>query len=274
MEGFREKRVRSPNYPALSLPEAIEKAAALYRTLHTHAAPREVAAKGMGYNSLNGASATAISALHKYGLLERDGDEVKVSQRALRILHPHSPEEKLAAIHEAAEAPQLFAELAERFPGRLPNEDLLRNYLVRKGFAPSAISAVILAYRDTVEFAGRDVAGYDSRAEPAPEPSRMQTHSVSTQSPVLGRPGLGQPAQPLGPQGSERVIGRNDLEGGGFIAILAFGEIETEEALEEAEDIIKRKRRELQRRKARGNAPVQDANSQAEKEPNWDDEHA
>src|SRR5438445_9958319 len=115
-----DKRHRSPNYPAISLPEAISKVTAVYQSLHTHGAPREVVAKGMGYNSLNGASATAISALHKYGLLERSGDEVKVSERALRILHPHSLTEKAQAIREAAREPQLFGELAERFPGRLP----------------------------------------------------------------------------------------------------------------------------------------------------------
>src|SRR5688500_10929914 len=106
-----DKRIRSPNYPSLSLPAALEKVTILYRNQHTHSAPREVVAQGMGYNSLNGASATAISALHKYGLLERIGDEVKVSERALRILHPHTPDEKASAIQDAASQPQLFAEL-------------------------------------------------------------------------------------------------------------------------------------------------------------------
>ena len=113
-----DKRIRSPNYPAISLPDAVTKVTTLYRAIHTHAAPRAVVAKGMGYNTLNGASATAISALHKYGLLERIGDEIKVSERALSILHPHTPQEKADAIRAAAGEPALFAELNERFPGR------------------------------------------------------------------------------------------------------------------------------------------------------------
>lgn len=274
MEPYREKRVRSPNYPALSLPDAIEKVTALYRTMHTHAAPRDVVAKGMGYTSLNGASATAISALHKYGLLERDGEEVKVGERALRILHPHSPQEKADAIREAAQEPQLFAELAERFPGRLPNEELLRNYLVRKGFAPSAVSSVILAYRETIEFAEREAGGYDSRVEPTLEPAHMQANPISTQPPALGRPALTQAPQNLTQQGNERLIGRNDLEGGGYVAIIAFGDIETEEVLEEVEDIIRRKRRHLERRKRTDNALVAMANETNEKAIDWDDEDA
>ena len=80
-----DKRIRSPNYPALGLPDALAKAAGIYRVLHNHAGPREVIAKAMGYTGLNGASATAISALHKYGLLERSGEENKISERAMRI---------------------------------------------------------------------------------------------------------------------------------------------------------------------------------------------
>lgn len=169
-----DKRLRSPNYPALSLPDAIEKVTALYRLQHTHSAPREVAVKSMGYNSLNGASATAISALHKYGLLERIGDEVKISDRAMRILHPHSPEERAQAVNEAAYEPPLFAELRERFPGQMPSDDLLRNYLVRKGFAPGALTAVMSAYRETSEIAAREERLHDSLREQPQEPDMPQ----------------------------------------------------------------------------------------------------
>ena len=152
-----EKRVRSPNYPALSLVEALDKVAGIYRQIHNHAGPREVIAKAMGYAGLNGASATAISALHKYGLLERSGEEIKVSDRAMRIMHPHAPAERAEAIRQAAFEPQLFAELNERFPDHMPNDELLRNYLVRKGFAPAALTAVISAYRDTSDMVEREL---------------------------------------------------------------------------------------------------------------------
>jgi hypothetical protein len=179
-----DKRIRSPNYPALSLPDAIDKVTALYRAQHTHAAPREMVAKGMGYNSLNGASASAISALQKYGLLERNGDELKVSERALRILHPHPPEERGAAIQEAASEPPLFAELNERFPGRMPSDDLLRNYLIRNGFAPSAVTGVITAYRETSEIAEREGHAHDSPREQTREHDEMpslQQHKQTVQ---------------------------------------------------------------------------------------------
>ncbi|MGY4475221.1 hypothetical protein [Bradyrhizobium sp. USDA 3364] len=238
-----DKRIRSPNYPAISLPDAIGKVTALYRSVHTHAAPREVVAKGMGYNSLNGASATAISALHKYGLLERVGDEVKVSERALSILHPHTPQEKAEAIRAAAGEPTLFAELADRFPGAMPNEDLLRNYLLRKGFAPGAVGQVISAYRETSEMVGGEERGYDS-AQP------FETKETQVLSPPLHKDAEVFLKHTIS-QEDGRQIARYDFEEGGFVRIVASPEIDTEEALSMVETMIELKRAEIARRKRR-----------------------
>lgn len=241
-----EKRVRSPNYPAFGLGDALEKTATLYKNMHTHAGPREVVVRNMGYNSLNGASATAVSALAKYGLIERTGDELKVSERALRILHPHSPGERAQAIRDAAREPALFNELTERFPGRAPNDDLLRNYLVRNGFAPSAVQAVILAYRETSDFVEREAGSYDSRVEQPQEPSPVTPHSPTTM-PTAAPAAI--VASALLAADGERPIGRYDFEGGGYVRIVARGEIETEEALDMIETLISLKRKELQRKR-------------------------
>src|SRR4051795_11196605 len=107
-----ESRFRSPNYPSLSLPAALERVRALYNAQHTLAVSRELVAKGMGFGTLHGASASAISAAQKYGLLTKVvGDKLKVSERAMRILHPNSEAERAEAIREAAYEPALFAEL-------------------------------------------------------------------------------------------------------------------------------------------------------------------
>lgn len=244
-----EKRVRSPNYPALSLPEAVDKVAMIYRANHTHAAPREVIAKAMGYAGLNGASATAISALHKYGLLEKVGaEEIRVSERAMQILHPNSAAEKAEAVRSAAGAPPLFAELAERFPGKMPNDDIFRNYLIRKGFAPAALTAVISAYRETSDMVERGAGGYDDAIEQSseaimnqqlqPQPSKIQHGQISYVS-----------------QLDERQIGSYNFEGGASLRIVVSGEIDTEEALDMAQTVIDLKRKEIERRNKYNNAP-------------------
>src|SRR3546814_557240 len=102
-------RIRSPNYPALSLPEAINRVKTIHNAEQHLAAPKEVIAKHLGYNGLNGASIKNISAIAKYGLLEETGgDKMKVSPLALSILYPSSGQEKARAIKDAASKPQLF----------------------------------------------------------------------------------------------------------------------------------------------------------------------
>jgi hypothetical protein len=244
-----EKRIRSPNYPALSLPEAMEKVAGIYRGLHNHAAPREVLTKEMGYAGLNGASATAISALRKYGLLDRAGEDLKVSERALRILHPHSASERSEAIRDAAHEPVLFSELAERFPDKMPSDELLKNYLTRKGFAPAALSAVISAYRETSEMVERESVDYDSAVGHAQESQHMVHVEPSPAVTMKHRSLLGTPSE-------ERSIGRYDYEGGAYVRIAASGKIDTEEVLDMVETLIKLKREELQRKNKRTNSPL------------------
>lgn len=247
MENVLEKRSRSPNYPALSLPDAIEKVTVLYKNLHTHSAPREVVAKGMGYQSLSGASATAISALAKYGLIERSGEELKVSERALRIIHPNTPTERSEAINEAARDPALFSELFERFDGRMPNEDLLRNYLARKSFVPAAISMIVLGFRETLEFVRQESSVYDSPRVIEPENTPMSS-PIGTQQAVKAPPVV---PQALALSEDERPIGRYDFEDGSYVRIIAGGDVDTEAALDMVETLIDLKRKELVKRKQR-----------------------
>lgn len=261
-----DKRLRSPNYPALSLPEAIEKVNGLYRTLHNHGAPREMIAKALGYAGLNGASATAVSALHKYGLLERDGEEIRVSERARRILTPLSDDERALAIREAAFMPPLFAELAEKFPGRVPNDDLLKNYLSRKGFAPGALSAVVLAYRETSEMVASQAGPYvaaetaTDEAQPMPVPSP----APSASAPPRPSPHWSQIAS--APAEKERSLGRYDFEGGQYVRIAASEGVDTETALEMLDVLIDLKRKELARQARTGNRPAAPTNAEPENE--------
>lgn len=244
-----EKRTRSPNYPALSLPVALDKVATLYKNQHTHSAPREVVAQGMGYNSLNGASATAISALHKYGLLDRLGDELKLSDRAMRILHPHSPEEKAAAIREAAYEPTLFAELADRFTGAFPSDDILRNFLIRSGFSPAAVSFVILAYRDTAELVASEGGAYGgTRNVPAIREIDAPMNAMASVSAPPAATG-----NSLNLLTNERSLARYEFEGGGYVRIIAGGEVDTLAALNMAETLLQLKRMEITSRMPVGN---------------------
>jgi len=183
----------------------------------------------------------------KYGLLEGRGEEIKISDRAMQILHPQSQEEKAQAIKAAAAEPALFREIAEKFPGRAPTEEVLRNYLVRSGFAPAAVPAAILAYRETNEFVEREAGAYDSGPVSIQlEPGHMQltghaaTLSVSSQPKKIEQI-----------QDGERQLGRWDFEGGSYVRIMIGGDVDTEAALDMVELIVGNKRKELERINAR-----------------------
>ena len=151
-------RTRSPNYPAIGLPGALELLQKLWGAIQRSPAPREDIATGMGYSGLHGKSATAVSALRKYGLLERAGADLRISERGMMCLHPESPQERMNAIQEAASEPELFATLTSRFPGGRSNEGLLRNYLLRNNFSTAAASHALLAYRETMDLVDREYA--------------------------------------------------------------------------------------------------------------------
>lgn len=156
-------RVRSPNYPSISLPEAIERVRKVYDREHTHKAAPEVIAKALGYAGVNGSSLSVMSAMKKYGLLEEVGDGWKVSPDALMILvDPPDSTDRADAIRRAAQAPALFATLLGEYGEKAPSDENLRAFLLKRGFAQSAVDAPIKAYRETLEFVSRLPGAYNA----------------------------------------------------------------------------------------------------------------
>lgn len=144
---------RSPNYPAINLEEAITRLKMIYEKQRRYGTTREVIVKLMGYKSLNGASATVVSALSKYGLLEGQGDQMRVSELGENLaLHRKGDPEYTEALRTAALSPAFFRELHDQYPVSLPHEHALRVALTRRGFTSKAIDAAVRAYRDTNEF--------------------------------------------------------------------------------------------------------------------------
>jgi hypothetical protein len=156
-------RIRSPNYPQISLLEAARRVEQIRAKEGRNAASREVLAKLLGFGGLNGASMGVLSAISKYGLLEDAGDkELRVSDLADSMLFSHNPEEKTAAIAKAANSPALFAEINEKWPDRPPGDENLRAYLMRRGFSQKALDNVVACYRETMALVTPDSAGYDA----------------------------------------------------------------------------------------------------------------
>jgi hypothetical protein len=150
---------RSPNYPSISLGEAIDSARKLYKAEKRSAMTPEVAARSMGYNALHGPARSRIGSLRKYGLLDRTSDGLQLSEVAVTILFPPSDEEKAAALQAAALRPELFRELAA-LPGA--SDANLIGRLVRQGFTAAGAKTAVASFRATISLAPSGEEVYDS----------------------------------------------------------------------------------------------------------------
>lgn len=206
-------KARSPNYPAISLPKAVDLTERLYNEAHTHKASSAAVANALGYAGLNGASLGVISALKKYGLVEGVGtNELKVSKDGLTIVvDPKSSTERAAAILRSAFRPALFAELRAEYGDKPPKTDeFLRAFLLKKGFVQSVVSVPIRTYRETMELVesaqsvlGDASQGQAPRARYEDQDAEGVGHSLTpvsaeseTQAQLLHRAPVAQLSQP------------------------------------------------------------------------------
>lgn len=191
-------KTRSPNYPAISLAEAVERLKVVYESQRQYPATREVLARLMGYGGLNGASSAVVSALSKYGLIEGHNDNLRVSAVGQDlVLHRKGDPEYSAALKTAAFMPSFFRELHEQYSQGLPSDHSLRATLIKRGFNPKAIDSAVRAYRDTMELleaaAGNaDADSLEESSEPAAQgPSTIpQDNRNSILSNPSSEPGI------------------------------------------------------------------------------------
>lgn len=192
-------RVRSPNFPAISLPEAIDRIVKIYAKEQTIPATRDTIAEHLGYSGMNGASLKVVSALLKYGLLEEAKDKhLKVSDLAMAIMHPASDQEKTDALRQAAEGPALFQKLNTQFEGRRPSDTNLRSWLLRNGFGASAVDSVISAYSETMDLVGGVADVYNAPEakagnDTAPQERKVHVHAVQDRPAVKQQAPAGEP---------------------------------------------------------------------------------
>src|SRR5690348_2777359 len=123
---------RSPNFPQLSLPDAIDAIRSIYQREGRSKMPRLSAVKPLGYSSMNGRSLRVLGALRAYNLLDGRGDDVRVSDDAITILNaPEGSPERKDALVRAFEGPAAFALLRSKGDA---SADTLRWHLIKANF--------------------------------------------------------------------------------------------------------------------------------------------
>lgn len=154
-------KVRSPNFPVVDLPAAIEAVGKIYLKEKRGKFPKESAARHLGYTSINGRSLGMIAALRAYGLLDGRGNDLLVTQDAIALLEaPQDSHDRLEALERAISAPPMFQRIMEQFPtGTSP--ETLKWWLIQQGFTPDGAEKAASIYLTTRALVTQNQGAYD-----------------------------------------------------------------------------------------------------------------
>jgi hypothetical protein len=156
--GTKTKRQRSPNYPAVGLQNAVERARKLYDADGPPGSTLAAAFERIGFSNAHGQAQAVMSALKKFGLLEYVDGRMVPTKLAIDVFEfPENHPRHIAALQEMALKPIIYAELVEQFRehARLPSDDSLRPELVSdKGFNKLAVDGFLSDFRSSLEYAG------------------------------------------------------------------------------------------------------------------------
>ncbi len=196
----KRSRTRSPAYPYIALPSALEKAAVLWQVEGRHPAAVSVALQHWGYKEDSSTGYSCVAALKKFGLVDHEGmgetRQVRLSGLALSILldkNPDSPERR-DALRAAALGPRIHAELWERYGTELPSDQSLKRFLVvERSFNEAAVDELLDEYKVTMAFAGLPVGGGapGPKAPAEPAPAALPPLALYAPAPLAEPPGYG-----------------------------------------------------------------------------------
>lgn len=136
--------------------EAIAKAREINEREAGHPAPPEVILKHWGYTAKSSSGHIAIAALKSYGILEREGRDLRMTDLGFDLVHENpSPDGRLKSLRQAALTPAIYAELWKKYEGNIPSDDSLKYHLKRdRGFPDRGADEFIRIFRATIAFAG------------------------------------------------------------------------------------------------------------------------
>jgi len=180
-------RLRSPNYPSLTLEKALELAEVLLKDHSRYPVSLKVAAESWGVSPESSYVAQHIAALSYYGLIategEKDSKKIKISELAYKILMDKRPDsqERKALILEAALNPGIIKKLFDTYPSGLPADHALEYELTTKHqFNPKSVTDFITLFKKNMDFAQIYKSGImDGEKPPTKEPDMATTNENS-----------------------------------------------------------------------------------------------
>jgi len=181
----KKSRQRSPNYPAIGLEKALERAQTIKDQAGRHAMPIGVAYGAWNYKTAAGDQ--TVAALRAFGLIEvegvKDKRQLKLTEAAWRILGnaPDRPE----LLKVAALRPEIHKRIWEKYEGAAVSDAILGDYLKWDlGFNATFVDSFITQFRATIAFANVNssdtVAGEYSEERESEETAPMQSQTTPT----------------------------------------------------------------------------------------------
>ena len=191
----KKAKQRSPSFPFINLEDAIDRAKQFYDQEGKAAAPPSVAVQHWGYSAKSSGGKQTLAALKAYGLLDKQGGKVQLSERALHIVVAGSPRRQ-EAVKEAALEPEQFRALWTRYGMNSPSEDTLKHELVlEKSFNPNAVDDFLANYRASIGYAQ---LAESATMSPAPEePAETYAAPGGYMQPQARQAPTQTPSQPL-----------------------------------------------------------------------------
>lgn len=194
-------RMRSPNFPALTLEEAMKVAGELYSKVRKVTLDREAAAKELGYSGLTGRSLKVLGALNQYGLIDNvSKGKCHVTDLAETALHGFPEEEKAGAIRRAARSPALFRAIFDEYGEDIQSEHAIRSLLLKRGFTDKGVESALQSFLATQRYAVLNGAsesyGNDESSTPESSPDTNNDEGDSVMPAVQTAPREAAPAPP------------------------------------------------------------------------------
>jgi hypothetical protein len=152
------KRDRSPKFPYISLPKAIERIEVLYTKAKRYDVRIADIAKDWDMSAKSSSTDRTVAAIQSFGLIEDSGSgenrKIKLSELGARILADTRPGVRDGLIAEAATKPPIIAEYSSKWAvdGRPDDAHALSQLQFEGGFTEEAAKIFLRVYDETMRF--------------------------------------------------------------------------------------------------------------------------
>jgi hypothetical protein len=206
--GPAKQKKRSPSYPGIDLPTALQRAKAIYDAQRNSPAHVDAILQHWGYKPKSGAGLVALAALKKFGLMQDEGSgearQARLTDLALDILLDSRDDssERDAKIRQAALNPTIHRELWEDHGGSLPPSDagLVYELTRKRDFTENAARELLREFRNTISFANLEGGGSLSRHEGDGDDQGDEELKTQVQTDPAGKTPPPPPLTPTSPQ--------------------------------------------------------------------------